>query len=331
MKPQFLTKNAKIFLVAPSFGCTTSPYKERLDKSIINLENYGFKIIKGENIYKDKNKAASNTPKKRAKEIMDSFNSDCDAIMSVGGGEIMMEILPYINFKKIQKQKPKWYIGYSDNTNLTYTLTTICDIETVYAIHATSYYLYPFTYDSKDTINLLEGKKEFDGYKNWQYQKTEEIFSSYHFDKETKVIAKNYTKPFEGRLIGGCLDILNIICGTKYDNTINYINKHPEGVIFFLEACDLNSVGIKRVLFQLREAMWFKNVKGFIIGRSNNYYDKSFGITPNKAYIDSLKQLNVPILLDCSFGHLSPSLPIRCGALAKIEYINNNIKVTYKE
>ena len=86
MKPQFLTKNAKIFLVAPSFGCTTSPYKERLDKSIINLENYGFKIIKGENIYKDKKKAASNTPKKRAKEIMDSFNSDCDAIMSVGGG-----------------------------------------------------------------------------------------------------------------------------------------------------------------------------------------------------------------------------------------------------
>lgn len=330
MKPQFLTKSSKIYLVAPSFGCTTSPYKERLDKSIINLESYGFKILKGDNIYKNKQSDASNTAKKRAKEIMDAFSSNCEAVMSVGGGEVMMEILPYINFKKI-KENPKWYIGYSDNTNLTYTITTICDIETIYAIHAPSYYSYPFTYDSFDTLKLLEGNLEFEGYKYWQYKKTDEIFSSYHFDKKTKVTAKNYTKAFEGRLIGGCLDILNILCGTKYDNTKNYINNHPEGIIFFLEACDLTSVGIKRVLFQLREAGWFKNIKGFVIGRSFNYYDKSFKTTPKKAYIDILKTLNVPILLDCPIGHFSPALPIRCGAMAKIEFINDNIKITYKD
>ena len=149
---------------------------------------------------------------------------------------------------------------------------------------------------------------------------------------ETKIIAKNYNKAFEGRLIGGCLDCLANICGTKYDKTKEYINLHQdEGIIFFLEACELSSIGIRRALFQLKNAGWFNNIKGFIIGRSMNYYDESFGTTPTQAYSDLLSDLNVPILLDIDLGHLSPSIPIRCGGYAKIEYKENNIFITYKD
>ena len=47
-----------------------------------------------------------------------------DAIISCGGGELMCEILRYVDFERIAQAKPKWFMGYSDNTNLTFLLTT---------------------------------------------------------------------------------------------------------------------------------------------------------------------------------------------------------------
>lgn len=139
----------------------------------------------------------------------------------------------------------------------------------------------------------------------------------------------NYTKPFSGYLIGGCLDVLQFLCGTKYDKTKEYTLSHKK-VIFFMEACDLQAIAIRRALLQLKEAGWFNNITGFIIGRSLNS-QPNFDELPEKSYIDLLKDFNVPILLNCDFGHLHPAVPIRCGAYAKISYLNNNIKFEYKD
>ena len=333
MKAKYLSNNKKIALVAPSFGCTTSPYNERLLRTIEIFNKLNIDINIGENCFKNEGIAASNTPLLRANEFHKAWLSNSEAIISVGGGETMIEILEYIDFNLIKNNPPKWFVGFSDNTNLTYTITTNCDIETIYGTNAPNFCRYPFSYDTLDTYLMLEGKKEFKGYKKWQLNEDKsDPFNDYNFDMETKIIAKNYNKAFEGRLIGGCLDCLANICGTKYDKTKEYINLHQdEGIIFFLEACELSSIGIRRALFQLKNAGWFNNIKGFIIGRSMNYYDESFGTTPTQAYSDLLSDLNVPILLDIDLGHLSPSIPIRCGGYAKIEYKENNIFITYKD
>ena len=39
----------------------------------------------------------------------------------------MCEILPYVDFEKIRQEEPKWFMGYSDNTNLLFLLATLCD------------------------------------------------------------------------------------------------------------------------------------------------------------------------------------------------------------
>ena len=325
MKPDYIN-NLNIYLVAPSFGTTTTPYKERMDEALKVLKKLKANVTIGPNVFKNDLVYASNTAKDRAKEIMDAFNSDADIIWSVGGGEDECEILPYIDFSKL---KNKWYIGYSDNTFLIYTLATISNIESIYGPHAPSLYMYPFKYDIKDTLDMLKGKKEFIGYKSFDLTKSDEILPKYKFNKRKIITPYNYTIPFEGYLIGGCLDCLNLICGTKFDNTLNYIK--DKKTIFFLEACEENSIGIKRILFQLKNAGWFNNIAGFIIGRSLNYYDESFGLTPKNAYIEGLKDLNVPILLDIDLGHIAPSLPIRSGAYAKISYVDNNIKIEYRD
>ena len=330
MIPKYLKENDSIYLVAPSFGCTTFPYKERLEASILEFKKLGFNVIEGKNIYKGKGIASSNTPRSRAKEIMDAFKSDANAIISVGGGEVMIEILEHINFDVI-KANPKWFVGFSDNTNLTYTITTICDIETIYGANATAFY--NLEYSSLDTYKLLIGEKKFKGYKKWQKEEydIENPLPEYHFDQKTNVISYNFEKE-KGRLIGGCLDCLVSLCGTKFDKTKEYIEKHnKEGIIFFFEACDLSSIGVIRALTQLKYAGWFDNVKAFVVGRSFNYDDESFGISIKDAYLHVLEPLNKPILIDFPIGHLKPTLPLICGAFAEITYQNNNVRVEYKE
>ena len=78
--PEFIKKNDKISLVAPSFGCTTSPYKERLKVAIKNLKNIGFVVDEGKNIRLAKGVVSSNTPKLRAKEIIGLIRSLCDLL-----------------------------------------------------------------------------------------------------------------------------------------------------------------------------------------------------------------------------------------------------------
>ena len=84
MRPKFLNKNDKIYLVAPSFGAATEPYNERLMVAIKNLKKSGFDIIEGANIYLAKGVVSSNTPILRAKEIHDAFLSDSTVVYSVG-------------------------------------------------------------------------------------------------------------------------------------------------------------------------------------------------------------------------------------------------------
>ena len=326
MRPNFITKKDIIYLVAPSFGATISPYKERLAVAIKTLKKEGFKVKEGKNIFLGKGIVSSNTPEARAKEIHQAFESKADLVLSVGGGELMMEILEYIDFDII-KNNPKWFMGFSDNTNLCYTITTICDIETVYGVNAPSMAI--VEYDSKDALDVLMGKTTLRGYDKWQYEDLDETpIHNYKFDRNTKIIPYNYS-PMKGRIIGGCLDCLIALCGTKYDNTKNYIKNHKdEGIIFFMEACDLNSISLRRALLQLKYAGWFDNVDGFVIGRSNNFDDETFGETMNKSYIDILSTFNKPILLDCPIGHREPTLPIRVGSLVEITY-DTNINIKY--
>ena len=100
--PQFLNKKENnITLIAPSFGCTTEPYNSRLKLAIKHFNDLGFNIIQGPNIFNTIG-FRSNTNSLCAKEFMDSYLSNTNLLMSVGGGNLMNEILDDINFNLIK-------------------------------------------------------------------------------------------------------------------------------------------------------------------------------------------------------------------------------------
>ncbi|MBQ8292344.1 MAG: LD-carboxypeptidase [Bacilli bacterium] len=334
--PAFIKKNDKIAYVAPSFGCTFDPYLTRMNASIDNLKELGFRIECGPNVDKALVIGRSNTKEACADEINYYFqNQETKALLSVGGGEIMNEILPHINFK-ILSENPKWFMGYSDNTNLTYLLPTICDVASIYGPNAPSFGIKPYHEYLQDTMGLLTGEKLWiNNYSKWEKidnQKKENPLDPLVLTEDT--IMTSFPKDelkFKGRLLGGCLDILVGFVGTEFDKTKEFIEKYQnDGIIWFIEACDLNTMGIRRAFVQLDRAGWFKNAKGFLIGRPLSGLDDYLGLNRFDAVKEAVEKYNVPIIFDVDLGHLPPSMPIITGSLGEVTFKDNHLKIEMK-
>ena len=332
-QPAFLNENDKVRLVAPSFGVTIEPYLTRHEASVKRLKKEGFRLEEGNGVRLEEGVAASASPKKRAKEIMDAFSSDASLLLSVGGGETMCEILPFLDFEKIKSLPAKWFMGFSDNTNLCFPLVVLSDTMSIYGPCAPHFFEKKFRTAEKDALAMLRGKKHFEGYPKYSISKSnpKHPLWGYRLTKEKIITPDGYKKPMEGILLGGCLDCLINLCGTAYDKVKEFNAKHPEGVIWFLEACDLSPLGIRRALFQLKEAGWFENANGFLIGRPLCRDAEVLGVNRFNAVLDMLKPLGKPILMDIDLGHVGPSMPIKVGAHAKVTYANKNIIFDYQE
>ena len=100
-----------------------------------------------------------------------------------------------------------------------------------------------------------------------------------------------------------------------------------EGIVWFLEACDLNVMSIRRALWQLSRAGWFSHVKGFLIGRPLCFGQEMMGLDQYRAVTEILKQYNVPVIMDADVGHFAPMMPLVCGSLAEISVEGNDITV----
>ena len=86
---------------------------------------------------------------------------------------------------------------------------------------------------------------------------------------------------------------------------------------------------MRRAFFHLREAGWFKYVKGFLIGRPLHYGEEMFGVDQYNAVTGILGELGVPIIMDTDIGHLPPQMPIISGALAEVVAEDNSLVIKY--
>lgn len=334
--PEFLKDKGNIGFVAPSFGCSMEPYLSAFKNAQNTFQKMGYGLDIGPNAYESRGIGISNTPELCAKELNEAYcGNKNDVIISCGGGELMCEVVPYIDFERMMKAKAKWYMGSSDNTNFTFLSATICDTAAVYGPCAATFGMEPWHESVHDAFDLLCGKiNKVSNYEKWEIEKIK--------NEELPLEPYNVTEPFElkcfpdekidieGRLIGGCMDCLVTLLGTKYDKVADFNEKYKEdGIIWFIEACDLNVMSIRRAMWQMREAGWFKYVKGFLIGRPLCYGEELFGLDQYDAVLEIIKEYDVPVIMDLDIGHLAPAMPIICGGSAKITRDSNSIEIEY--
>ena len=327
--PEFLKDGGTVGFIAPSYGCNMEPYKSAFANAQKKLRSFGYSLLLGPNCYAGCGIGISNTPKACGEEINEWYSSDkVDVLISCGGGELMCEDLNYVDFDLLRDSKPKWFMGYSDNTNLVFLLTTLCDTAAVYGPCAAAFGMEPWHRSIEDAHRLLRGEKLTEtGYDSYETESLK--------DEEHPLIPYNVTEPrvlksyntdengeihMSGRLVGGCMDCLVNLLGTKFDRVDEWTERYREdGIIWYLESCDLNVMAIRRAMWQMKNAGWFKYVKGFIIGRPAVHGQVMFGLDQYDAVMGIIGNMNVPVIMDADIGHVAPMIPIICGSIGNVD------------
>ena len=323
--PKLLQKGDTIGICAPSTGAPGEVLAARLDNAISNINALVYNVIETASV-RNSVKCVSADSATRAAEFMSLYeNPNVSAILPPWGGEFLMDMLPFLDFDKLASLPAKWVCGYSDVTTLTFPLTLISDIAT---IHGANLLNMGYARIHEADLRVFDAMSSFEteqkswdtwgGYSSWD-DFTQEV---YKLDKPStwKSLQGESSTSFGGRMIGGCMDTLCKLLGTRFAPVDAFLDKYKnDGIIWTLESCEMAAPDIYRTFWQMREAGWFKYCNGIIVGRPDGYADKR-----DFTLIDALKQglgsLNVPVIYDADIGHIPPQMQMINGSIGKVAF-----------
>lgn len=308
---------------------------DKIDLAIDNLKELGLKVIETENVRKSEG-AVSSSGEQRAYELLELYkNTDVKYIIASRGGEFLMEMLPYLDeHRDVIKNNPKWIQGFSDPSLLNLYITTNFNIATIHMENISEFAMNPRYKNLQDNIYFLFSEdKEFvqESFPKFQKEEFEEgNLNGYNLTEENIYECNKGNVTFEGRIIGGCIDTFHLIAGTKMDNISNFISQFDEGVIWYLDNCELNSCEFYRRLWHMEQMGYFKNVKGFIIGRSMMQSNDNIYFTFKDAVERALSKFGLPIVYNADIGHIPPQMYVINGSYATFEYKDGKGKLIQK-
>ncbi len=332
--PKFLKDNGTIGVPAPSKGAADELKKAKTENAIKRLKELGYELKLSKNLYNDE-MARSASPKVRGEEVNQMFkDKDIDLILCLSGGEFLVEMLPYVNFDLI-KDNPRYVCGFSDPTGLLFPITTKYDIATIYGKNFSNFGTQDLFQNQKDFLEIIKGNLVTQNNSDYYEAERIEHITGLENDNLTEKVYWNILGSKEvnvkGRIIGGCIDLIDALSGTKYDGTLEFIERYKEdGIIWYFDNCDLSTEDIIRTLWKFNELGYFKYTKLVIFGRFGN--DVSFVGYDTKGCLEDsiLTSLNIPIVYDADFSHKAPCLTVINGSIATVKVKNGKGSISYE-
>ncbi len=325
--PAFLKKGDNIILTALSNGVRKNDLDRRKKylKAIDNLEKEGFKVEMQDHCLKYRMHRSASARVRGHKFNEAYLNETSKMVFNVAGGDFEYETVPYINYSKIKNSTPKWVQGYSDTTHITFLLTTLCDVASIYSNGITEFGTDSLSESAINNLKLLKGENlvqhSFEKYE--EIKNEENIFAlpTYSQKVEWKTLHGEKEVEIKGRLIGGCQDVINTLVGTKYDKVKKFIYKYrKDGIVWYLETFSMTSSQFMICLNQLKQAGYFKYCKGIVFGRPLFYDNQTVKISYAKALKKVLGNLKVPIIYDADIGHVKPMITLVNGSITTFKY-----------
>lgn len=337
--PNPLVPGRTIAVTAPSSGVSGAALR-RLDLVLDFLRSQGFAVVEGECL-RSQHKDASANATARAQELTSFLvNPEIAAILPPWGGELATEILDLIDFEALRDSEPKWFLGYSDLSTLQLPLTLLSHWATAHGPNMMD--LAPTQTDALTTraLSVLAAnwaepvvqhssscfEKKFTPYE-------ERVDAPFNLTEETRWRRLDGVRDdvsFQGRLIGGCLDTIAWLAGTRYGDIPSYTKRNGStGTILYLENVEMSPTGLVRCLLSLRRQGWFDGLAGLLIGRSAAAEPSSpANLTHTEALAACLHDLPYPVLLDVDIGHRPPQFTLVNGARADVVFTERGSSIT---
>ena len=265
-------------------------------------------------------------PEARAADMMAAFaDPSIKGVFSCIGGDDTLRLLPFINYQTI-RDNPKVFIGYSDTT-VNHMMCYKAGLASVYGPalltdFAENLQMPAYTVDHVKKALFGGGPiGEIHPSDTWTAER-----------QECSVENKDTPRTFrpnqglerlqgsgitQGRLIGGCLDVLDWLRGTELFPALADF----EGAILFLETSEDKPAPVN-VLYMLRAlgAMGvLARLNGLVFGKpyANAYYEEYKPIIAKA--LREYGRGGLPVLYNLSFGHCEPKFCVPYGAAAEVD------------
>lgn len=329
--PRPLRPGDRIAVTAPSSGVPPALHP-RLDLVIATLRQRGYAVVEGACL-RDERLDQSGPAAERAAELARFLHDpSIAAILPPWGGERASELLDRLDFDALRALEPKWLLGFSDLSTLMLPLTLLAGWATAHGPNLMD--LAPTQTDPLTTgaLGVLE--------QGLQAPVTQQA-STRHQIRWTDFAQRadaplNLTEPtrwrrldgsqapieLQGCLIGGCLDTLAGLAGTRYGDVPGFVRRHAaHGTLLYLENCELGPNALLRTLLQLRRLRWFDGLAGLLLGRSAGPdAADAQALGTDGALQAALADLPCPVLLDLDIGHRPPQFTLVNGAFARLRF-----------
>ena len=310
--PEFLKIGDTVGICAPSAG--VGKKLDRYLDSLKVLRSQGYMIRETASVRVLGERSASAV--KRAREF-DQLISDprVSLLQCAAGGDYMLEMMPYVNFDHIRKN-PKWIAGMSDPTNILFTVTTMLDIATFYGSNAS------FTSEKFKPQEVYFRFLQGDIVRQHSYSRYVSFIDEINENKvyqPVSWIGSAEELKFKGRLIGGCLESIEKLIGTKYDHVQEFIERYQDdGIIWYFDIFNMSAYNFYLTLLQFKEAGWFSHCNGVLIGRPAFPNTQENDLDYAQAARLALKK--IPYILEMDIGHTTPYMIMINGAMADVKY-----------
>ena len=333
--PPPLRRGDTIGITAPSAG--VGPELEaRLQFCLETLRDLGYSVREGHCLRGDA--IVSAPAAARASELTAMLLDDAiQAILPPWGGELLIDIVPLLDFDMLAKSQPKWIVGYSDLTTLMLPYTLLTHTATA---HGSNLLETPNRMDTgasartlahwHDVLTLPAGasftQESASHFQlrplDWRehpavttFRCTEPVaWKCLHHEDDP-----HYSLDVSGRLIGGCVDVISMLPASPYGDIPRFAREcAPEGLLLYLENADGNTAQFCRMLISLKLAGWYDAANAILIGRSAGPQFREF--TLRDCLLDALGDLKVPVVYDMDIGHQPPQFILINGAVATLHF-----------
>jgi muramoyltetrapeptide carboxypeptidase len=196
-----------------------------------------------------------------------------------------------------QLEQPKCVVGFSDLTSLQIYLWQMCGWVTFHG---------PMV-----AAGLNRGADDTHGYDEHSFlQAVGNAGGTWEMTLRGNSLVKGEA---EGRLLGGCLSLLQTTLGTPWE-------LDTDGSILVLEDRGVRPYQLDRALMHLRQAGKLRGVKGFILGE---FPDSEPSVKGSPTVLDvvqrMLRPLGVPIVFGAAIGHTErPMLTVPLGVRVRL-------------
>lgn len=329
-------------------GAGTFPLRYQQGKRQLE-KTFGVKVVETRHALRDPQWLHEN-PEARAADLMEAFSDpSIDAIISTIGGDDSIRILPFLDLSVIAGN-PKIFLGYSDTT-VTHLACFKAGLVSFYGTSLLTGFaencgIFPYTERylraalfSSEPIGVLLPNR--DGWTSefleWgdaeERKRTMEPATGWRFIQGSGMA--------EGRLVGGCLEVLDWLRGTSVwpDDSV------WEGAILFLETSEEapSPTAVTRMVRSLGALGILHKLAGMLVGRpgvmidygDHSHFDQEAIKRIEEGHdrevlevvVNELGLTDLPIVTNMDFGHTDPTFVLPYGVMARIDCDQRRVEI----